>query len=44
VAEVRKEVTTPVVAAADEVADPQPSDPQDKVSLEFTKKLEMAVH
>jgi hypothetical protein len=45
VAEVQKEVTTPVVAAADdEVADPQPSDPQDKVSLEFTKELEMTVH
>jgi hypothetical protein len=45
VAEVQKEVTTPIVVAADdEVADPQPSDPQDKVSLEFTKELEMTVH
>jgi hypothetical protein len=45
VAEVRKEVTTPVaVAAADEVANPQPSDPQDKASPEFTKELEMTVH
>jgi hypothetical protein len=45
VAEVRKEVTAPVVAAAvDEVADPQPSDPQDKASPEFTKELEMTVH
>jgi hypothetical protein len=38
VAEVRKEVTAPVVAAA--AADPQPSDPQDKASPKFTKELE----
>jgi hypothetical protein len=44
VAEVRKEVTAPVAAAAaDEVVDPQPSDPQDKASPEFTKELEMTV-
>jgi hypothetical protein len=43
VAEVRKEVTVPV-AAADEVADPQPSGPQDKASPKFTKELEMNVH
>jgi hypothetical protein len=42
VAEVWKEVTAPV--AADEVADPQPSGPQDKASLEVTKELEMIVH
>jgi hypothetical protein len=31
VAEVRKEITAPVAAAtADEIADPQPFDPQDK--------------
>jgi hypothetical protein len=45
VAEVRKEVTTLVAAVtADEAADLQPSDPQDKASLEFTKDLEMTVH
>jgi hypothetical protein len=43
VAEVRKEVTASVAAAADEV-DAQPSDPQDKASPEFTKELEMTVH
>jgi hypothetical protein len=45
VAEVRKEVTAPVATtAADEVADPQPSDPQDTASPEFTKELEMTIH
>jgi hypothetical protein len=45
VAEVGKEVTTPVVAVtADEAANPQPSDPQDKDSPEFVKELEMTVH
>jgi hypothetical protein len=45
VAEVQKEVTTPVAAvAADEAADPQPSDPQDNASPEFVKELEMTVH
>jgi hypothetical protein len=45
VAEVQKEVTAPVAAVAtDEVADPQPSDPQDKASPEFVKELEMTVH
>jgi hypothetical protein len=45
VAEVRKEVTASVAAADDdEVANPQPSDPQDKDSPEFTKELEMTVH
>jgi hypothetical protein len=45
VAEVRKEITAPVAAAtADEIADPQPFDPQDKDSPEFTKELEMTVH
>jgi hypothetical protein len=45
VAEVRKEVTTPVAAvAADEVVDPHPSDPQDKASPEFVKELEMTIH
>jgi hypothetical protein len=44
VAEVQKEVTTPVAAAVVEVADPQPSGPQDEASPEFTKKLEMTVH
>jgi hypothetical protein len=35
----------PVVAVAiDAVADPQPSDPQDKASPEFVKELEMIVH
>jgi hypothetical protein len=44
VAEVRKEVTVCVaVVTADEVADPRPSDPQDKDSPEFTKELEMTV-
>jgi hypothetical protein len=32
------------VAAAVEVADPQPSGPQDEASPEFTKDLEMTVH
>jgi hypothetical protein len=45
VAEVQKEVTTPItIVAADEVVDPQPSDPQDKASPEFVKELEMTVH
>jgi hypothetical protein len=45
VAEVRKEVTTPVaVVAADEAAVLQPSDPQDEASPKFTKELEMTVH
>jgi hypothetical protein len=43
VAEVQKEVTMPVAAAV-EVADPQPSGPQDEASPEFTKDLEMTVH
>jgi hypothetical protein len=33
-----------VTAAAVEVADPQPSGPQDEASPEFTKELEMTVH
>jgi hypothetical protein len=45
VVEVRKEVTAPVAADDDdEVVDPRPSDPQNKVSPEFTKELEMTVH
>jgi hypothetical protein len=45
VAEVRKEVTTPVVVVTvDSIADPQPYDPQDKASPEFVKELEMTVH
>jgi hypothetical protein len=45
VVEVWKEVTTPVVAVAvDEVADPQPSDPQDKAYPKFVKELEANVH
>jgi hypothetical protein len=44
VAEVQKEVTTPVAAAAVEVTDPQASGPQDEASPEFTKELEMIVH
>jgi hypothetical protein len=43
VVEVQKEVAAPATAAA-EVADPQPSGPQDKASPEFTKELEMTVH
>jgi hypothetical protein len=38
------EVMTHVAAAATEVADPQPSGPQDEASPEFTKELEMIVH
>jgi hypothetical protein len=45
VAEVRKEIMMPVVAvAADEIADPRPSNPQDKASSKFVKELEMTVH
>jgi hypothetical protein len=44
VAEVQKEVTTPVATAAAEVADPQPSGPQDEASSKFTMELEMTVH
>jgi hypothetical protein len=45
VAEVRKEITTPVaVVTVDEVTDPRPSNPQDKASSEFIKELEMTVH
>jgi hypothetical protein len=45
VAEVRKEITVPVAdVTADEVADPQPSDPQDKAYPEFVKELEMTVY
>jgi hypothetical protein len=45
VAEVRKEITVPVAdVTVDEVADPQPSDPQDKTSPEFVKELEMTVY
>jgi hypothetical protein len=45
VAEVRKEITAPVAAvAADETANPRPSDPQDKASSEFVKELEMTIH
>jgi hypothetical protein len=43
VAEVQKEVTMSVAAVV-EVADPQPSGPQDEASPEFTKELEMTVH
>jgi hypothetical protein len=34
---------TPVTAVV-EVADPQPSGPQDEASPEFTKELEITVH
>jgi hypothetical protein len=44
IVEVQEEVTTPVAAAVVEVADPQPSGPQDEASPEFTKELEMTVH
>jgi hypothetical protein len=44
VAEIQKEVTTPVVADVAEVADPQPFGPQDEASPEFTKELEMTIH
>jgi hypothetical protein len=45
VAEVQTEVTAPVATVtANKVADPRPSDPQDKASPEFTKELEMTVH
>jgi hypothetical protein len=44
VGEVRNEVMVTVAAAADEVADPQTSDPQDKASPEFTKELDMTIH
>jgi hypothetical protein len=45
VAEVRKEVSAPVaVAAVAEVADPQPSGPQDEAPPEFTKELEMIIY
>jgi hypothetical protein len=45
VAEVWKEITVPIAAVAvDEVADPQPSDPQDKAYTEFVKELETNVH
>jgi hypothetical protein len=44
VAEVQKEVMVPVAAAVAEVADPQPSGPQDEASPKFTKELEMTVH
>jgi hypothetical protein len=43
VAEVQKEVTAPVAAAA-EAADPQPFCPQDEASPEFTKDLDMTAH
>jgi hypothetical protein len=42
--EVQKEVTAPVATVAVEVADPQPSGPQDEASPEFTKELEMTIH
>jgi hypothetical protein len=44
IAEVQKEVTTSVTAAAVGVVDPQSSGRQDEVSHEFTKELEMTVH
>jgi hypothetical protein len=44
VVEVQKEVTVPVAAAVAEVADPQPSGPQDEASPEFTKEMEMTIH
>jgi hypothetical protein len=44
VAEVQKEVAPPVAAAVVDVAEPQPSGPQDEASPEFTKELEMTVH
>jgi hypothetical protein len=45
VAEVRKEVMALVAAVTvDLVADPQPSDHEDKASPEFVKELEMTVH
>jgi hypothetical protein len=44
VAEVPKEVTTSVAAAAVGVVDPQPPGRQDEASPEFTKELEMTVH
>jgi uncharacterized protein YktA (UPF0223 family) len=44
VAEVQKEVTTSVAAAAVGVADPQPSSRQDEASPEFAKELEMTAH
>jgi hypothetical protein len=44
VAEVQKEVTTSVAAAAVGVVDPQPSVRQDEAPPEFTKELEMTVH
>jgi hypothetical protein len=44
-AEVQKEVVAPVsVVAADEVADPRPSNSQDQASPKFVKELEMTVH
>jgi hypothetical protein len=44
VAEIQKEVTTPVVAADAGGAVPQLSGPQDEASPEFTRQLEMTVH
>jgi hypothetical protein len=45
VAEVRKEVTTPVAAVTTDKVDVlQPPDPQDEASPKFTRELEMTVH
>jgi hypothetical protein len=44
VAEVQKEVMTPVVAADAGGFVPHPSAPQDEASPEFTRELEMTVH
>jgi hypothetical protein len=44
VAEVQKEVITPVVAADAGGVVPQPSSPQDEASLEFTRELKMTVY
>jgi hypothetical protein len=44
VVEVQKEVAAPVAAAVAEVADPQPSGPQDEASPEFARELEITVH
>jgi hypothetical protein len=44
-AEVQKEVMAPIAAiTVDSIADPRPSDAQDKASPEFVKELEMTVH
>jgi hypothetical protein len=44
-AEVQKEVMAPIAAiTVDSIADPRPSDAQDKASPEFVEELEMTVH